>query len=197
MEAHGKNSFMARKKRRWKWLQFEIKFIEARKTRTETKENKTKQPRRALKIQSLPSASGKWITYAWYDWISLFHHLSGSILYETLFYELSFERSLREQKLYQSNQEVTNTCIKMLHCQDPEATQFQKDFQVEKALLATAFKMMRRKMKIQVEEDNYFFQIILSKIRPSSCMVSNFLCKPIFCLNEGHRHFLPFIPSVF
>lgn len=52
------------------FLHFKREFIEALKTRTEakkTKENKRKQPRRALKIQSLPSASGKWITYAWYD----------------------------------------------------------------------------------------------------------------------------------
>lgn len=126
VKAHGKNSFMARKRRDGNYfLHFKREFIEAWKTRTEakkTKENKTKQPRRALKIQSLPSASGKWITYAWYDWISLFHHPSGSILYETLVYELSFERDLGEQELYQSNQDVTNTCIKMLHCQDPEAT---------------------------------------------------------------------------
>lgn len=70
-KAHGKSSFMARKRRDGNYfLHFKREFIEALKTRTEakkTKENKTKQPRRALKIQSLPSASGKWITYAWYD----------------------------------------------------------------------------------------------------------------------------------
>lgn len=49
------------------FLPFERKYIEARKTRTETKENKVKQFIRAQTIQLLPSASGKWITYVWCD----------------------------------------------------------------------------------------------------------------------------------
>jgi len=70
MEAHGNNIFMARKRGDENdFLNFKRKFIEAWKTRTEAKKKKTKtkQPRRALKIQSLPSASGKWITNVRYD----------------------------------------------------------------------------------------------------------------------------------
>lgn len=56
------------------------------------------------------------------EFLCLFHQPSGSIVYEAVVYELSFEEGLRDQELYQSNQDVTNTCIKMLHCQGPEAT---------------------------------------------------------------------------